>query len=119
MKISEFKDEAALDLLADILEPVSEIIADPEVKAAFEGNKKIKAVSVMIKNHKPETLTILARLAGKPVDEFECNVFTLPLKILEILNDKTLIDFFSSQAQMTVNISSGSVTENTEEIVTI
>ena len=41
MKISDVKNEEALDLLADILEPASEIIADEEVKKAYKnkGNK--------------------------------------------------------------------------------
>ena len=35
MKLSEFKDDAALDLIADIIEPATEILADPAIKDAF------------------------------------------------------------------------------------
>ena len=39
MKLSEITGEAALDLLADIIEPAAEIMSDPKVKELFEKNK--------------------------------------------------------------------------------
>lgn len=115
MKISDYENEAALDLLADIIEPAGEILADKEVKTAFESKNNFKAVSVMIRNHKKEVIEILARLDNTPVSEYKCNIFTLPIKLMEILNDKNLTSFFISQAQTKENNVSGSVTEITGE----
>lgn len=99
MKLSEIKNEEALDLLGDLLEPVAEILADPKVKEMF-GGKPIKLASYIIKTHKTEIIQILARMDGVPVEEYTCNVFTLPVKVLELLNDENLKELFTLQAQM-------------------
>lgn len=99
MKISDFKNEEALDLLADILEPASEIIADEEVKKAYKNKEnKLTLAKIIIKNHKSAIIEILARLDGKAVEEYTCNVFTLPIKLIEMLNDEELVTFFNSSA---------------------
>lgn len=98
MKLSEVKNEEALDLLGDLLEPVAEILADPKVKELF-GGKPIKLASYIIKNHKSEVLQVLARMDGVPVEDYSCNVFSLPVKVIELLNDENLKELFTSQAQ--------------------
>lgn len=95
MKLSEYKNEQALDILADILEPSAKIFSDKDVKKAFETGDKIKGIKAAIKTHKSEIIEILAVLDGVPVAEYECNVLTLPIKLLEILNDTDLMSFFS------------------------
>lgn len=97
-KISDYKDEEALDLLADIIEPASNIFADDKVKNAFKGSKDksmIKVAKVIIENHKGDIMEILAKLDGKKREDFHCNVLTLPIAVLQILQDKELVDFFS------------------------
>ena len=100
MKISEIKGEDALDLLADIIEPASEIMADPEVKKLANAKNRGAIAKHLIKNHKKSIIEILATIDGVPVDEYDCNVFTLPIKIIEMLNDKELVSFFTSQVSM-------------------
>ena len=113
MKISEYRDEAALELLANISEPAIEIFADEQLADLIRQKKSGKAVSVAIKNHKKEVMELLAALEGVPVEEFHCSVFTLPAKLIEILSDKELIAFFSNTQGIAAV--SGNVTENTEE----
>ena len=114
-KLSEYQDGDALDLLADIMEPAVVIMGDDDVRAAFDEGSKIKGVSAAIKAHKAEVLQILARLEGVDVEEYHCNVFTLPGVILDVLNDRELLSFFTEQARMrTINASSGRATETTE-----
>lgn len=106
-KLSDYQNEEALDLLADIVDPASLIMGDAEVKAALKGENKLpRLTKAIIRNHKPELIEILARLDGVPVEEYRCNVFTLPIKVIEILNDKELLDFFSSAAEVEVPTSS-------------
>lgn len=113
MKLSEYKDEQAIDLLADIIEPATEIMADAEVKKMFkEKASKVAAIKYAIKNHKSAVMEILAALDGVPVEEYHCNVFTLPMKCLEILSDEDLISFFTSAAQTMEVKPSGSPTES-------
>lgn len=115
-KLSEYRDGDALDLLADIMEPAAEIMIDDEVRKAFENDTKLHAASVAIKRHKDAVLQILATLDGVPVEEYHCNIFTLPARVVEILNDEELLSFFTTQAQMTISAtSSGPVTETIED----
>ena len=113
MKLSEYQGEAALDILADLIEPAGEIMSDKEIGEVFKKNR-FKAVALAIKNHKNAVMKIMSTIDGIPVDEYKCNVFTLPVKILELLNDPALVQLFTYQGQMGDAISSGSASENTE-----
>lgn len=113
-KLSEYKDEEALDLLADILEPAIKIFADPAFAGAIITNKRVTAVKIAAKNHKREVMEILAAMEGVPIDEYHCNVLTLPMRLLDIINDEGLQAVFTSQVQeKKESTSSGPVTENT------
>ena len=114
MKLSEYQGEAALDILADLIEPAGEIMSDKGIGEVFKENR-FKAIGLAIKNHKKAVMQIMATMDGVPVDEYKCNVFTLPVKILELLNDSELIRLFTYQGQTGDAKSSGSASENTEE----
>ena len=113
MKLTEYQGEAALDILADLIEPVGEIMADKEIGEVFKENR-FRAIGLAIKNHKKAVMQIMATMDGVPVEEYKCNVFTLPVKILELLNDPDIIHLFTYQGQMGDAISSGSASENIE-----
>ena len=114
MKLSEYQGEAALDILAELIEPAGEIMDDKEIGDVFKQNR-FKAIGMAIKNHKKAMIQILATMDGVPVDEYKCNVFSLPVKILEILNDPEMIRFFQYQGQTGDAKSSGSASVNTED----
>ena len=114
MKLSEYQGEAALDILADLIEPAGEIMSDKEIGDVFKENR-FKAIGLAIRNHKKAVMQILATMDGVPVDEYKCNVFSLPVKILEILNDPEMIQLFQYQGQTGDAKSSGSASGNTEE----
>ena len=114
MKLSEYQGEAALDILADLIEPAGEIMSDKHLGEAFKENR-FKAIGMAIKNHKKAMIQILATMDGVPVDEYKCNVFSLPVKILEILNDPEMIQLFQYQGQTGDANSSGSASENIED----
>ena len=114
MKLSEYQGEAALDILADLIEPAGEIMSDKEIGEVFKKNR-FKAIGMAIKNHKKAVMKIMSTMDGVPVEEYKCNVFTLPVKILELLNDPTLVQLFTYQGQTGDAKSSGSASENIEE----
>jgi hypothetical protein len=115
MKISEYRNEDALDLLADIIAPASAIIADPNFQKKVQTEPKLTIVMYVLKNHKRSIVEILARLEGKTVKEYDANIVQMTKSLLEILNDEELKDFFLSQGQMTDGAFSGSAMESTEE----
>ena len=111
--ISDLKGEAALEALADMIEPASEIMADVQFIKCIKDDNRIKAVQLALRNHKKALIAIMAALDGKKPEEYEVNIMTLPLKLIELFNDPEVVGLFSSQGQ-TAN-SSGSATENIEE----
>ena len=88
-------------------------MSDKEIGEVFKENR-FKAIGLAIKKHKKAVMQILAIMDGVPVDEYKCNVFTLPVKILELLNDPALVQLFTYQGQTGDANSSGSASENTE-----
>ena len=113
MRLSDLKGEKALDALADVLEPVVEIVSDKEVVRLFRSDNKVRAVAAAIKKHKKAVITILAITEGENPETYEPNILSLPAKALEILNDSALMNLFQLQSQ-TDKTSSGSATESTE-----
>lgn len=120
MKLSDYKGEEALDVLADIIEPLANIIADAEIQ---ELSKKpntpiIAMVKPAIKNHKGDLIAVLARIENVPVEQYRetMNLITLPKQVMELLNDPEVQNLFFSQgeSQVTSSASSSSAMENIE-----
>lgn len=117
-KLSDYRNEAALDLLVEILEPASELMSDREAIGLIYSKKpgdRMKGVIQMIKEHKEAVMNILAAIDGVPVDQYEFGFFMLPNRLLEILNDKELLTFFMDQQTNDTETSSSSAMESTEE----
>ena len=118
-KLSEYKDEEALDLLADILSPTVEIMQDEAVQKFFnKGDEKMTVadvVALVIKAHKKAVMQIMAALEGVPSEEYHCNIFTLPAQLMQVVNDPDLRAFFALQGQTDSASTSGSATGISED----
>lgn len=114
-RLSEYKDEQALDMLADLIDPVVNIFGDEKVANFLRNGNNIKAVQIAIKNHSKDVITMLAILEGVPREEYHCNLLTLPKVLLNIFNDPDLMGFFDAQGEMALETPSGSATANIEE----
>nr|DAM12471.1 MAG TPA: hypothetical protein [Caudoviricetes sp.] len=115
MKITDFKGEEALDLLVNIMEPVTIIFADKAVRDAYKSQPKLQLVKTVVKSHMAEVLEIMAMLNGMSADEYKAAI-TIPgliRQVLELINDKELQSFLESQAAETESTASGLPTENT------
>lgn len=120
MKLSEYRGEKALDILADLIEPAAAIMSDKRISDLAKSGKPVTTlVKPLIKGHKKEVIEIMAVLEGETTEKYKekVNIFTLPAKLLEILNDKELMSLFTLQGQKTDETTSGSATESTEENV--
>ena len=113
MRLSELRDEEALDALAELIDPVFEILGDPEIAAIErQGKPRSEMIKIALKKHKKAIIQILAATERVPVEEYHVDILTLPKKLIETLNDPDIQSLFSSQSQMTTGKSSGSATEN-------
>lgn len=116
MKLSDYKGEDALDLLADIIEPASGIFGDTEFRDAVRGDaSRTSIVKMVLKKHKKEILEIMAVIDGEDPETYKPNVLTLPVKLIDIMNDEEFMRLFQLQGQMEENESSGSAMESTED----
>lgn len=115
MKISDYKGEDGIRLLADILDPATEIISDPKIKEAANSNvNRLSIAKMLMKDHARSIVAILSTLAGETPETYKKNIFEMTRDLLELINDKEIVDFFTSQAQMMGETSSGSVSESTK-----
>lgn len=109
----ELTNEESLELFADLVEPVGEILFDEEVRKALSENKALKAIKLAIKRHKRRIIEALALIDGVPVEDYKVNVLTLPMKLMEFVNKPEFQELFTSAGQTNAVDVSGSATENT------
>ena len=113
-KLSEYRGEDALDILAELMTPATNIIQDVDVQNYFNSeNKKLADVATtIIRKYKKDILHILSTL--NEGEEYNPNVFELLSDVIDILSDEVLVSFFDMQAQKIGAEPFGSATENTE-----
>ena len=114
-KITDYKDEAAIDLWMDIIEAGASIVEDEEIKklARDENSSNVQLAKQMIKRHKKEVCSILLLIDETPIDGMNILIRLIDL-ITEIGKHPEIADFFGVQGQSETGESSGSATENTE-----
>ena len=115
MRLSDIKGERAIEVIADIIEPATEIMTDKEFVRIARSKDIPKAASVALKNHKNAVLTILAVLDGEDPKTYEPSLLSIPMKLIDLFNDPELMSLFQSPDQISVKPSSGPASENTED----
>lgn len=113
MKYKDFEGEKALDVLADLIEPAAEIMSDKNVAEQARAGKRMAAIRAAIKDHKKSVITMLAVLNDEDPATYKPKLLTLPMMLLEILNDPDIADLFTSQGQEMEENASGSAMGNT------
>lgn len=92
-KLSEIKGEEALDVIAEILVPITAIANDDEVKEGFETNVA-KCISIMLKKYKAEVMHILAVVDGKKDEDLDFDILELTGSLVELLNEPAVQSLF-------------------------
>lgn len=117
MKLSDYKGEDAVVLLGQIMDPLSEIIGDDDVKNAFRSDDRMGMVKPILSNHPGAIIEIMAKINGEDPEEFKpkVNIFTLPVMVMELIADDDFMGLFTLQSQTGQAARSGSATENIGE----
>jgi hypothetical protein len=116
MKLSEIKGDRALDVMADLIDPIASIMSDKELVSAM--NSKLPTLLIakkILKSKKKEIITILALLNDEDVNTFEPNLLLLPKMLIDLLSDKELMELFQSARQNLEGASFGLAMESTQE----
>lgn len=113
MKISEYKGEEGLELIADIMIPMIDILSDSELqKYANGGVSNVILVQKILKLHTKEVLDIMARIDQEDRETYNPSVFELPVKLVEIFSQPEIKKLFTSQGRKKDGEPSGPATEN-------
>ena len=116
MRLSDYENEEAVEVLADMIEPAATIMADPKVAEMFNSGKpKILLVKYALKEYKKSVVELIAALHRQKPKEFRFTMISLVKDLLDILNDPELQSVFTLQGQETEGEHSGAVTETTTE----
>jgi hypothetical protein len=113
--LSDYKGEEAIDLWADLLNPITAIIGDTKIQGTIKADKpKTEIAKMILKSYKAEAVEILLRIDPEPIDGLNI-VLRLVELITEIGKNKEIQSFFGFADQEKPGIESfGSVTANTE-----
>lgn len=119
MRLSEIKGVDAIDVIADIIDPVTVILADKEIQEAIETKKPYLLIAkTILKNQKEAILEVLAVLHKENPKEFKPSLIELPIMLVQLVQDvmenKELVDLFQLQGVKTASVSSFPAMQNTE-----
>ena len=114
-RLSDYKGEAAIELWADLLDPLTAILADKDVQASIRGGEStLSKAKTILKSHKADAEKILLTVDPTPIDGLNM-IARLVSLVLEIENSEVFADFFESPStERTESESFGSVTAITE-----
>lgn len=114
-RLSDYKGDEAIELWADLLEPLSTILSDEKVQGVIKsGKSKMIIAKEILKSHKKEALEIMMRVDPEPIDGMNIILRLIGL-LADIGQNEEIRSFFGFAVQETTESeSSGSATENTE-----
>lgn len=121
MRLSDYKGEAVIDLIGEIVEPIGALFKDEEIVSLFskKGNNEprniTEIVKIACKNHKNDIMEILAAINGQTVEQYQPTLTEFIAQAVFLFKDltKDIMTVFTSSEQKTEKESFGSATENT------
>lgn len=98
-RLSDYKGEDALELWADLLDPMTKIIGDRVVvNMMTNGSAPILVAKEILKEHKAEATEILQRIDDTPINGFNIVIRLVGL-LMEFEKSEELKDFFGYAVQ--------------------
>lgn len=112
MKLSSIKGDRVLDVIADIIDPIANMVQDKDVAAMFKREavpegmeareffaaRMRKSVPALLKGHKSDIIAILAAIEGVAPEQYAAslNFAKLFTDVMELLTDDAFLNFLSS-----------------------
>ena len=81
-KLSDYKDEAAIELWADMLEPLSVIFTNEQVKEAQKKNSYIEIAKIALKTNAAEVKKVLLLVDDTPI-----NGLNILIRLMELFSE--------------------------------
>ena len=116
MNLSQYENEDAIDLLADMLEPITWIVSDPKFKKQWEsGEPIVKAIVYALREHKQDVINLVAAMHREDPKEYKFTLASLMADLMDLVKNPTFQMVFPVQGRSVGSSASGSATESTEE----
>ena len=115
MKLSDFKDEKAIEVVAKLLVPIGNIAINAKnVDARDKG--RLAFASALLQNNPKDVLAMLAILNDQEPEDYHCNAADVLMNTFEMLSDQAFLGLFGLQSQTAASSGSASTTgEEPEE----
>lgn len=111
MRLSEFKDEKAIEVVAKLLEPIGRIASNAK-NAEAKGKSMAAFAGALLQNSPKEIMIMLAVLDDQDPANYHCTAASVLADVFHMLNDPELMQLFGLQSRKPA--SSGSASESTE-----
>lgn len=112
MKLSDIKGDRVLDVIADIIDPIANMVQDKDVAAMFKreavpegmeardffAERMRKGLPILLKGHKADIIAIMAATEGVAPEQYAASLDLPKLltDVMEIVTDDAFLDFLSS-----------------------
>lgn len=130
MKLSDIKGDRVLDVIADIIDPIANIVQDKDVATMFKreavpdgmdardffAKRMCKGLPVLLKSHKADIIAVMAAIEGVTPEQYaeSLDFPKLFTDVMELVTDNALLDFLSSSETGKGAGAPGSVSESFE-----
>jgi transcription termination factor Rho len=114
MRLSDFKDEKAIEVIADLLIPISNIAKNSTV-AESRGKSMFEFAAAMLKENASDVKDMLAILNDEDPEEYTCSAASVFGDVLEMFNDPELMQLFGVRSKTPASAGSASETIEAQE----
>lgn len=112
MKLSDIKGDRVLDVIADVIDPIANMVQDKDVAAMFKreavpdgmeardffAKRMCKGLPVLLKSHKADIIAVMAAIEGVTPGQYAASLDFPKLftDVMELVTDDAFLDFLSS-----------------------
>lgn len=112
MKLSDIKGDRVLDVIADVIDPIANMVQDKDVAAMFEreavpegmeardffAKRMRKGLPILLKGHKADIIAVMAAIEGVTPEQYAASLDLPKLftDAMELVTDDAFLDFLSS-----------------------
>lgn len=112
MKLSDIKGDRVLDVIADVIDPIANMVQDKDIAAMFKreavpdgmeardffAKRMRKGLPVLLKSHKADIIAIMAAIEGVTPEQYAASLDFPKLftDVMELVTDDAFLNFLSS-----------------------
>ena len=113
MRLSSIKGDRVLDVIADIIDPIANMVQDRDVAAMFKreavpdgmdargffAERMRKGLPALLKGHKADIIAVMAAIEGVAPGQYaeSLDFPKLFTDVMDLVTDDAFLDFLSSQ----------------------